>query len=396
MGSLSEDEEYRFFDAQEDIASISDANFDSVSSSSSNNCVPDSLNYDVWMRSPRSVEERRSNFLRWIGLNSDGIVMEDSVDVDNDIRERKFGRTRESSGAVLRTSSFENEFASTRSSISYAENVSCDFSQSLCSKESFVCRDAEAGCGMECNGEEVVDEKKSRSRKANSLGRLELTEEYQNASGLSPSFQQLMEKEVQETHNLVGTMKKAKKGWLSKLRSMACIIDKQGDTDRLGPNHNDAILGCRAQRVKVRQCRKRAKELSALYMEQDIQAHKGSILTMKFSPGGQYLASAGEDGIVRIWQVVEDERSNELDIPALDPSCLYFTVNHLSELKPLVMDKEKMTKSTSMRKTSDSACVIFPPKVFRILEKPLHEFCGHSGEILDLSWSNNNVSSYLN
>uniref|UniRef100_A0A6P4A1F3 2-deoxy-glucose resistant protein 2-like n=1 Tax=Ziziphus jujuba TaxID=326968 RepID=A0A6P4A1F3_ZIZJJ len=390
MGSLSEDEEYRFFDAQEDIASTSDANSDSVSSSSSNNWVSNGLHYDIWMRSPRSVEERRSNFLRWIGLNSDGILIENSVDVDSDISKREFDRIRESSGAVLRTSSFENEFASTRSSISCAENGGCDSSQNLCSKENFfVCRDADSGCGMECDVEEV-DEKKSASRKARSLGRLELAGEPENASALSPSFQQLMEKEVQETNNLVGTMKKAKKGWLSKLRSMACIIDKQGDADRLRPNDNDANFGCRAQRVKVRQCGKRSKELSALYMGQDIQAHKGSILTMKFSPDGQYLASAGEDGIVRVWQVVEDERSNELDIPKLDPSCLYFTVNHLSELKPLVTDKEKIGKSVSMRKTSDSACVIFPPKVFRILEKPLHDFCGHSGEVLDLSWSKNN------
>ncbi|KAE8657644.1 RNA-directed DNA polymerase-like protein [Hibiscus syriacus] len=43
----------------------------------------------------------------------------------------------------------------------------------------------------------------------------------------------------------------------------------------------------------------------------------------------------------------------------------------------------------SMRKTSDSACVIFPPKVLRTLEKPLHEFHGHDGDILDLSRSKN-------
>ena len=113
---------------------------------------------------------------------------------------------------------------------------------------------------------------------------------------------------------------------------------------------------------------------------------------MKFSPNKQYLASAGKDGIVQLWYVVEDERSNELDILEIDPSCLYFTVNHLSELKPLFADKEKMCKVSSPRKSSDTACVVFPPKVFRILEKPLHEFRGHSGDILDLSWSRNNVS----
>ncbi|KAJ6393464.1 hypothetical protein OIU77_022839 [Salix suchowensis] len=39
------------------------------------------------------------------------------------------------------------------------------------------------------------------------------------------------------------------------------------------------------------------------------------------------------------------------------------------------------------RGTSDSTCVVVPPKVFRVLEKSLHEFEGHNGEVLDLSWS---------
>ena len=127
-------------------------------------------------------------------------------------------------------------------------------------------------------------------------------------------------------------------------------------------------------------------------MGQDIQAHDGPILAMKFSLDGQYLVSSGEDVIVQLWQVVDNERSNELEIPEKDPSCLYFTVNHLFESKPLFADKEKMCKVSSPRKSLDIACVMSPPKVFQILEKPLHKFRGHSGDILDLSWSRNNVS----
>ncbi|KAL7222690.1 hypothetical protein ACSBR1_024397 [Camellia fascicularis] len=40
---------------------------------------------------------------------------------------------------------------------------------------------------------------------------------------------------------------------------------------------------------------------------------------------------------------------------------------------------------------ADSACVIFPLRVFRILEKPLHQFNGHDDDILDLSWSKTNA-----
>ncbi|KAL5567731.1 hypothetical protein UlMin_024306 [Ulmus minor] len=299
-----------------------------------------------------------------MGLDSDQILMESFQEIE-------FGRVRDGSGAVLRTSDFEGEFYSSRSSMSCGSNISYNFLETLGSNERFQCRDGNSGGGMECDEEEV--EVGQFENQSEGVGRLVVAAESETGSRPSP-----------------GLMKKLRKGWLSKLRSMTCIDDRQVDADNLRPNATGAIPRSRAQRVKVRLCRKQSKELSALYMGQDIPAHKGSILTMKFSPDGQYLASAGEDGIVRVWQVVEDERSNEFDIPELDPSCLYFTVNHMSELKPLLVEKEKMGKPASLRKTSDSACVIFPPKVFRIVERPLHEFHGHSGDILDLSWSKNN------
>lgn len=59
---------------------------------------------------------------------------------------------------------------------------------------------------------------------------------------------------------------------------------------------------------------------------------------------------------------------------------------------PLDVDKDKLVKTEKLRKSSASTCVIIPPKTFRILVKPLHEFQGHSDDILDLAWSKSGVS----
>jgi len=47
------------------------------------------------------------------------------------------------------------------------------------------------------------------------------------------------------------------------------------------------------QQAKVRQYGKSFKELTTLYMHQEIQAHQGSIWIMKFILDGHYLSSVG-------------------------------------------------------------------------------------------------------
>lgn len=131
MGSLSE-EEYRFFDAYEDIASISDAKSDSFeifdSHSSFDNSVSSSLHHELWIKSLGSVQEQRSKFFDWmgIGLNENG-----NRNLEAFSPEGESDRITESSGAVLRKSCFEDEFCSTRSMMSCWSNGESSLSSEL-------------------------------------------------------------------------------------------------------------------------------------------------------------------------------------------------------------------------------------------------------------------------
>ncbi|GAB4826174.1 hypothetical protein Ancab_009041 [Ancistrocladus abbreviatus] len=386
MGSYSDDEEPQFFDAWEGIAMSNldsncpencDSNWDvcGLSGWGSRN-----FQFDMWIQNPESVLERRSNFFKWLGVSVNKVSGSQSVDIfDSD---GDADRITWSSGAVLGSSSIHDEISSSGSSMSYWSRDDSKSSRELCSTEDFLCRIWNSAGGMASIGDGVIEEGRiSENKEMGSDGSV-LVEQVDLSSRSSPLS---LEGKNSDAYELVGPTKKVKKWWLNKLRSLSCVMERQGEI-----RDSDSVLGARIQRVKVRQCSKQSKELSALYLGQDILAHDGSILTMKFSPDGEYLASAGEDGIVRVWQVVEDERSNELDIPDIDPSCVYFTMNHHSELMTMGMDKERMGRSRSLKKTSDSACVIIPPRVFQILEKQLHEFRGHGGEVLDVSWSKDN------
>lgn len=370
MDSFSDsDEDSRFFDAPEHIVQESD---DVSKLSSTEDC-----DYELWTSIPRSVRERRSKFIRWMLSPESECSVEARGNGDGSLFVGDICRIMEDDGAVLGTSGMEEKVSSSLSSLCGWNADDLDVPRGVSSND----LSRASNCGTEFRGEDW----------GNGLDQFRSCGEFEAPS--SPSVQQLARRGIQFNSDSPKFIDRLMDRWLNRWRSMSCVmrVNVKDDNDDAGLHCFGQSQGKKIRRVKVQHCRKKLKELSGLFTGQDIQAHDGSILSMKFSLDGQYLASAGEDMIVRIWQVVEDERSETTDFPDADPSCVYFSVNHLSELAPRVTDKDKVGRSMGMKKTPDSACIVFPRKVFRIVEEPLHVFQGHSGEILDISWSKNNV-----
>ncbi|XP_042494524.1 uncharacterized protein LOC122073899 [Macadamia integrifolia] len=284
------------------------------------------------------------------------------------------------------------------------------------------------------NGKEFVVNEVREDGMCNKLrevgtGRQLTMEEFEMCVGHSPIVQELMRRQNVEALNgkkddqdpnvngSVGSGSKVKKkgGWFKSIKNVASTVtgnwerrssderdtssDKGGRRSSSATDDSQDVSFHGPERVRVRQYGKSCKELSALYKSQEIQAHNGSIWTIKFSLDGRYLASAGEDCIIHVWQVVEAERKGDLLMEKLEDGILnpYFMANGSPEPTSLQSidnnyEKKRRARTSTGRKSVNLDHILVPETVFALSEKPICSFSGHLDDVLDLSWSK---SQYL-
>ncbi|TMX01813.1 hypothetical protein EJD97_023554 [Solanum chilense] len=389
MGSYSEFEEECFFDSREEITSVSDLGSDCNETcvrSLGDECV---LGYDLWNKDPESVDERRDRFLKWIGLSSswDGPDGKEQGGITTHYRKMSVDRIRDVGETVLANSDSQESCFSGRSSQSFHSNEALELDEDGAAEVRLHWKIRNLDNGVEFVVDEFSQEGVLSQVREVGSNKLFTAEEFHRTLGPSPLVQKYLRR-APDGIDTVDAKTKTKRSWLQKL-TVATHNKVKSMGDKVKGKESNLKTGTNIQRVRVHTSGKESKELSSLHTGQEFLAHEGSISTMKFSPCGQYLASAGKDGMVRMWRVIADEIPNNLNAHDGDSSCLYFSLTPTSKLASLNDNKEKISVSKMMRKSPESACVVLPPKIFRILEKPLHEFHGHSGEVLALSWSRN-------
>ena len=260
-------------------------------------------------------------------------------------------------------------------------------------------------------------------------GRQLTMEEFEMCVGHSPIVQELMRRQNVEKGNKDnmdsnvnggggGGSKLKKKGGLFKsIRSVASTVtgnrerrssderdtssEKGGRRSSSATDDSQEVLSHGPEKIRVRQYGKSCKDLTALYKSQEIQAHNGSIWSIKFSLDGRFLASAGEDRVIHVWEVVETERKGDLFMDKLEDGNLnlLFAVNGSPEptsMSPNVdnhsSDKKRRGRSSISRKSVSLDHIVVPKPVFGLSEKPFCSFQGHGDDVLDLSWSKSQVS----
>ncbi|KAL6658505.1 hypothetical protein ACP70R_004091 [Stipagrostis hirtigluma subsp. patula] len=145
------------------------------------------------------------------------------------------------------------------------------------------------------------------------------------------------------------------------------------------------------ERLKVHYYGKASKELTGLYMGQEVRAHEGSIWSIKFSPDGRFLASGGEDRVVRVWQVVDADASSSAVVQellsSLPPQPLAGGVECAPAAPGLAAQLSRKVRRGKSSKHVLPEHVVLPESVFALAEQPACAFEGHQDDVLDLSWS---------
>ncbi|MCO5598305.1 hypothetical protein L7F22_052397 [Adiantum nelumboides] len=237
----------------------------------------------------------------------------------------------------------------------------------------------------------------------------ELTfEEFDSSLGFSPIVQEVMKREkasgdsgaMDVQMDVEPGIEKKKRAWFKTIKgfvngSRERSQHKSGSSGRvsslekLGRRSSSESNDSResppqlAKRVKVHARRKGSKEFTDLYVQQEIHAHEGAIWTMKFSFDGHLLASAGQDKVVRVWQVVDHDRVGHSSSNISGDSVLMVETAGLDTPLQCHNQSKGSVKQCSAAVSSPR----WSSKPFMLLEKPKLTLFGHKEDVLDLSWS---------
>ncbi|KAJ4911539.1 Transducin/WD40 repeat-like superfamily protein [Raphanus sativus] len=223
----------------------------------------------------------------------------------------------------------------------------------------------------------------------------------ESAASSTNDMRKLMSKSLRVSKKKGAALLKNIKGVAHSMSSKASSSEK--DSSSAGSSSSPKVVDAKSndqgnQWVKVRHSGKSHKDLSALHLCQEIQAHQGAIWTMKFSLDTHLLASGGEDCAIHVWEVQECEimSMNEGSLTPIHPSMSASSSSSSSaeggDDSEVHSEKKKKGKGSSARKGNQIPDYVHAPEtVFSLSDKPMCSFTGHLDDVLDLSWSRSNL-----
>ncbi|XP_043691575.1 WD repeat-containing protein 44-like [Telopea speciosissima] len=419
--------------------------------------------YNIWMAEPGSIEERRKKLLKGMGLAGAASIKAPSIKAISSLRARtiKVSSKREEQELIKHLKQSEHPPLPASSPPSAPTLIVRSASDGSMSSSSLIVQQRmkdllgvsskrhllRTASGFDRNpnlsalkgegggfvliknlksGKEFIvvnaDDDGMWNRVSDLQTGKELTrEEFEKSEGYSPNvlkdFGVAVRKVSINLTNLnpiIGkSLKYSKRRGAAWLKNMAnSVTGLIGDKENWNKDSSPLMEQPSQSWTKVHQHGKSCKEFTGLYMSQEIQAHQGSIWTIKFSFDTRYLASAGEDRVIHIWEVIECDaissavaaavaaaKSPEEGSTSVSSSSSSSTPIHpmagaivtnqpLEEGQVIPLEKKRKGKMPSNgKKGLIQDHLMMSDSVFSLSEKPICSLEGHLDDVLDLSWS---------
>ncbi|KAI3928903.1 hypothetical protein MKX01_011079 [Papaver californicum] len=238
-----------------------------------------------------------------------------------------------------------------------------------------------------------------------------IIEEFEKSVGPSPIVKELMQRE-NVTHDRDGkteaddknahlnkSLRSSKKRGVSLLKNLkgfansinGFMVDKDALLQAQQATTKNSTTS--SQWTRVRQHGKSHKELTGLYMCQEIAAHQGSIRCIRFSHDARFLASAGEDRVIHVWEVIDCDILSSKHSDDGNSTPLHLMASHSHHEQPPLVETLSMPSERRKRGKGSSKkgkipdYIAVPETAFSLIDKPICSFHGHLDDVLDLSWS---------
>ncbi|XP_047956713.1 WD repeat-containing protein 44-like isoform X2 [Salvia hispanica] len=391
--------------------------------------------YDMWTSEPGDIRERRKRLLQGMGLASSKDMLRmastkttrakvdpctpravDSAspstslhpsaivfgrsrsDSDIDVRTRQ--RKEELVGSVLKQRLIRTSSAPSKGLCQYSSDVNRSSQRNKHSFDSFFLI-KNLDTGKEFIVKEYNEEGMWNKLSDVETGKQLTIEEFEKAVGQSRVVKELMRRQNKGhdhdarklNHNKYFTksFRNSKRKGAALLKNIKVAASsknlkehEQQQQQQLCSEENKAG----SQWVKTRQHGKSYREFTALHVSQEIQAHEGSIWVIRFSKNARFLATAGEDKLIHVWEVQDCEimpNSASSTTPVHPMTRTASDCPQLADITPMPSKKKSIINRKKANSIPDYVNV--PETVFALSEKPLCTFQGHQDDVLDLSWS---------
>ncbi|KAD5317465.1 hypothetical protein E3N88_17444 [Mikania micrantha] len=389
--------------------------------------------YDMWITTPESIIDRRQRLLRDMGLggdkellgfggsggapakelspvcsSSDGLLLRSRSDgsINTSVMDMK-RRKEEIIGSASKQSL-------TRTSSGFSKQfIGLSAQKMICKANDNIHNDTKITAGREetilliknaDNGKKGMVTEMNKEGECNKLSDVqtgnEITpEEFEKNVRKSPEAKAVDDRKLKRGNSSFQKSfnKSKKKGAaLFKNIKLGSIGGSKTDKERASTiTGSRSINGNNEQKpssqwVKTRVRGKTFKEFTALHRSQEIHGHDGSIWTMKFTLDGHHLATAGEDKVIRVWEVQEfdvttmrsgDDSGSAGGTP-VHPMAMMADPDGRPPLPDSMPEKKKGKKKKGI-----PGYVHVPETVFGLSETPFCTLNGHLDDVLDLSWS---------